>query len=236
METVAIILPSYNEASEIKQRVETLLDYLKGINNYSFTVAVVNDGSKDNTSEIVNSMEGVHLVEYTPNHGKGYAVRKGLEAYLDHDYIVFMDVDLSTDLSALEPLLENLNDNDIVIGSRYDKGSKIVIKQPFIRRLVSRISHVIIKMMFHFGVKDTQCGFKGYKSEVAKLIVEKSKMDGFSFDVEHLYIAKLRGYKYKSLPVIWKDDRDSKVKALSSSIKFFKDLFKIKRNKKWYKK
>ena len=232
---VSIILPAYNEANTIKDKLLELLDCLETIDNYSFNVIVVNDGSKDNTSEIVKSINNVKLIEYKPNKGKGNAVREGLKASLDSDYIVFMDVDLATDLSALPVLLDKLNEYDMVIGSRYDKGSNIAVKQTFIRRVISRCSHPIIKMMFHLKLKDTQCGFKGYRSDLAKVIVEKSKMDGFSFDVEHLYIAKLLGYKYCSIPVTWRNGAESKVRAVSSSFKFFGDLFKIKRHKKWYK-
>ena len=235
MQSVSIILPAYNEAHEIKEKVLALLDYLKQLDNYSFNVFVVNDGSKDNTSEIVKSLDNATLIEYQPNKGKGYAVKEGLKASLNSDYAVFMDVDLATDLSALPVLLDKLNEYDMVIGSRYDKESNIVIKQPFIRRVISRCSHPIIKMMFLFKLKDTQCGFKGYRKDLAKVIVEKSKMDGFSFDVEHLYISKLRDYKYCSIPVTWRNGKESKVRAFSSSFRFFGDLFKIKRKKKWYK-
>lgn len=232
---VSIVLPAYNEANTIKQKLSDLLDYLKKLDNYSFDVVVVNDGSKDDTGEIVKSISGISLIDYQPNKGKGNAVREGLKASLDSDYIIFMDVDLATDLSALPVLLDKLNEYDMVIGSRYDKGSNIAVKQTFIRRVISRCSHPIIRMMFRLKVKDTQCGFKGYRKDLAKVIVEKSKMDGFSFDVEHLYIAKLLGYKYCSIPVTWRNGTESKVRAVSSSTKFFGDLFKIKRNKKWYK-
>ncbi len=239
MKKVSIVVPCYNEAQDIAKKSEVVKDYLKNNKDYHFDVVLVNDGSKDNTEEVIKSIEGVHAVSYHPNGGKGHAVREGLRYSvdtLDSDYILFMDADLSTDLSAVEKCLSLLEEgNDFVLGSRHDKESDIRIKQPFKRRFISKCSRIIIKSMFHFKkIKDTQCGFKGMKKEVAKILVDKSKMDGFSFDVEYLYIVKLRQFSYISFPVIWSDDRGSTVSPLRSSVRFFKDLFKIKRNKKHY--
>lgn len=239
MKKVSIVVPCYNEEQDIKAKAEKVIEYLKGNHDYHFEVVLVNDGSKDNTEQRIKEVVGAKAVSYSPNGGKGKAVREGLRYSLDNldsDYILFMDADLSTDLSAIEECLKLLEEgNDFVLGSRHDKDSDIRIKQPFKRRFISKCSRMIIKSMFHFKkIKDTQCGFKGMSKEVARILVDESKMNGFSFDVEYLYIVKLRKKTYKSFPVIWSDDRGSTVSPLRSSVKFFKDLFKIKRNKKQY--
>ncbi len=238
MKKVGIIIPCYMESQDIKRHVEALKDYLKKIDNYHFDIVLVNDGSKDETEDVINAIPGVKTISYYPNKGKGNAVREGIKFLLeslDDDYYIFMDADMSTDIEAVDSCLSSLEEgNDLVLASRYDKESQILIKQPFKRRFISKCSRIIIGMMFHFKVKDTQCGFKGMNKDLAKLLIEKSKMDGFSFDVEYLYISKLYNKNYKSLPVKWSDDRTSTLSPFKSSIKFFKDLFKIKRNKKHY--
>lgn len=236
MKKVGIILPCYNEEKGAKENILKIQEYCKSLTDYSFCYIPVNDGSKDNTKEVLESIEGVDVVTYDDNQGKGNAVTEGLKkaVALECDCITFMDIDLSTDLEALPKLLKELEETDFVIGSRYEKESNIVIKQPFKRRFISKISRIIIKIMFHFPTKDTQCGFKGMNKECASIIMEKSLVKNFAFDVEYLYIAKLHKKTMKPLPVIWKDDRDSRVQAFKSSVKFFFDLFKIKRNKKKY--
>ena len=107
-----------------------------------------------------------------------------------------MDIDLSTDLSAVPTAIKELDNCPFVIGSRYDKGSNIAIKQPLKRRFISKCSRIIIKSMFHFKLKETQCGFKAMSKDIAKLFVEKSIIDRFAFDVEYLYIAKLNNIPY----------------------------------------
>ena len=230
---LSIVIPCYKEASDIEKNINRIKEYLKE-NKIDAEIIAVSDGSPDNTFDIIKNIPDIKGIGYEKNKGKGGATRFGLE-HAEGDYIIFMDADLSTDLSAIIPCLNLLKEgNDFVAGSRYDKESNIKIKQPFKRRFISKCSRIIISSMFHFKLKDTQCGFKGMNKDTAKLLIEKSKMDGFSFDVEYLYIVKLNKRKYISLPVIWSDDRTSTVSPLRSSIRFFKDLFKIKKHKKEY--
>lgn len=235
---VSIIIPCFCEEKDILSNVEKVKEYLSTNSDYLFNIVVVDDGSKDRTGEIIKNIKDICPVSYQPNQGKGNAVREGFKYSIENlnsDYLIFMDADLSTDLSAIPECLALLEDGtDLVVSSRYDKGSVIKIKQPFKRRFISKCSRIIIRSMFHFKLKDTQCGFKGMNKETAQLFIEKQKMGRFSFDVEYIYIAKLRNKTYKSLPIIWSDDRGSTVSPMRSSVRFFKDLFKIKRNKKHY--
>ena len=238
MKKVAIVLPCYNEAAELKDKVSFLKNYLEeNVKEYNFTYIIADDCSSDDTKAVAESIPGVHCCSYPEHHGKGAAVKNGIQYALkniDFDYLIFMDIDLSTELSATAPLLKELENCPFVLGSRYDKESKILIKQPLSRRMVSKFSRIIIKMMFHLHVKDSQCGFKGMNKETAKFITDRAIVEQFAFDVEYLYILKLNKIPYKSVPVRWNDDRDSRVKVISSSVKFFKDLFKLKRKKKLY--
>ena len=238
MKKVGIIIPCYNESKDIKVKAEIVKEIVLLIKEYHFDIIVVNDGSKDDTEEVIKTIKDINVVSYTPNAGKGHAIKEGLKEAMDKfndDYYIFMDADLSTDLSAIKPCLEIFEEGyDFALGSRYDKDSNIAIKQPLKRRFISKCSRIIISMMFHFKLKDTQCGFKGMNKKLAEVLVNKSLMDRFSFDVEYIYIAKLNGFTYKSFGVLWRDDRGSTVSPIKSSVRFFKDLFKIKKNKKKY--
>lgn len=238
MKKVVIVLPCYNEGKELKEKVTFLRNYLQQLSSeYGFEYIISDDCSSDDTKKVGESIPGVHTISYENHLGKGAAVKNGIQYALkniDFDYLLFMDIDLSTELNAVEPALKLLEEYPFVLGSRYDKESKILIKQPLSRRLVSKISRLIIKTMFHLKVKDSQCGFKGMNKETAQFIVERARVEKFAFDVEYLYILKLNKIAYKSLPVRWNDDRDSRVKVISSSLNFFKDLFKLKRKKKYY--
>ncbi|HHT67315.1 MAG TPA: glycosyltransferase [Erysipelotrichaceae bacterium] len=229
---LSIIIPCYNEAKDIAKNVDIVKEYLS-IHNIEHELILVNDGSKDNTKEIIESIPDVTALSYEPNRGKGGAVKYGIEQATG-DYVLFMDADLSTDLSAIEKVIELIPSYDFILGSRHAKGSVIKKKQPLLRVFIGWGCRVIVNMMFRLKLKDTQCGFKAIRTEVAKKIVSKQLINDFAFDVEYIYIAKLNKISMYELGITWSDDRDSKVSPFRSSVKFFKDLAFIKRNKKYY--
>ena len=230
---LSIIIPCFNEEESIRDNINNrVIPYLK-YKNIKYENILVNDGSNDKTLEEMMSLQGVNVVSYTPNRGKGYAVKQGLiEA--KGDYILFMDADLSTDLKAIEDVIQFQKDYDIIIGSRHHKASVLVKKQSLLRRFIGLGCRILVNMKFHFHFTDTQCGFKAMSKEMAKLFIEKATIDDFAFDVEYLYIAKLNKKKIKEIPVVWENDKSSTVSPLQSSIKFFKDLKVIKKNKENY--
>ena len=193
----------------------------------------MNDGSKDNTKEVIASIPDIKALSYDINRGKGGAVKYGIENATG-DYVLFMDADLSTDLSAIEKVIELAPNYDLIVGSRHAKDSVIKKKQPLLRVFIGWCCRLIVNMMFHLKLKDTQCGFKAVRTAVAKRIVSKQLVTNFAFDVEYLYIAKLNKLSMYELGVIWQDDRTSTVSPIKSSIKFFKDLAFIKKNKNKY--
>ena len=229
---LSIIIPCYNESEDITKNVSKVLDYMKKF-DFEYELIVVDDGSKDNTYEVISKIEGIVPLTYQPNRGKGGAVKEGIE-HAKGEYVLFMDADLSTDLKAIDELIPLLDPNTVVVGTRHHKDSVMPIKPPLKRRIMSFGCKFIVNHKFHFKSTDTQCGFKAFYTEFAKKMVQKQTIYGFAFDVEYLYIAKLNGVKYLELPVVWRDDRGSTVRAFNSSLNFFKDLRKIKKNKKNY--
>ena len=229
---LSIVIPCYNESKDITKNVETVKAALKALKQ-DYELILVNDGSKDNTKEVIESIKGVKALSYDANRGKGGAVKYGIENATG-DYVLFMDADLSTDLEAIKRVMEIAPNYDMVIGSRHAKDSVIKKKQPALRVFIGWCCRLLVNMKFHFNFKDTQCGFKLIKTDVAKKIVAKQVVNNFAFDVEYIYIAKLNNLSINEMGVIWSDDRGSTVSPLKSSIKFFKDLSFIKKHKKTY--
>ena len=229
---LSIVIPCYNEAKDISSNTKKVLDYLND-KKIDHELILVNDGSKDNTKEVIESIEGVKALSYEKNRGKGGAVKYGIEAATG-DYVLFMDADLSTDISAIEKVVELAPNYDLIIGSRHAKDSVIKKKQPFLRVFIGRCCRLLVRMLFHTKFKDTQCGFKAIRTDVAKKIVAKQQVSNFAFDVEYIYIAKLNDLSMYELGITWSDDRGSTVSPIKSSIKFFKDIFAIRRHKNDY--
>ena len=229
---LSIVVPCYNESKDIAKNSEIIKNYLESIKQ-DYELILVNDGSKDNTKEVIEAIPGVKALSYEPNRGKGGAVKYGIE-HATGDYVLFMDADLSTDLEAIDKFIKLAPNYDMVIGSRHAKDSVIKKKQPALRVFIGWCCRKLVNMKFHFKYKDTQCGFKAMRTDIAKKIVSKQVVNNFAFDVEYLYIAKLNNLSIYEMGVIWADDRGSTVSPLKSSIKFFKDLSFIKKHKKTY--
>jgi glycosyltransferase involved in cell wall biosynthesis len=237
--TLSIIIPCYNEGQKLVENIQKINNYLsKNIPDLIYEIIVVNDGSTDNTYNIIKSnmekFQHTTLYSYEQNKGKGGAVKEGVKK-ATYEWILFMDADLSTDLSAIKTILQNTNNNKIIIGSRRHKKTVLMKKQGLIRKIVGIGCIILTNIITNLWLLDTQCGFKAVKTPLAKKIIEKQTINKWAFDVEWLYIAKVNHIKAIEIPVIWDNDEDSKVSVLSSSINFFKDLFRIIRNKEKYK-
>ena len=235
---LSIIIPCYNEENIIAENFKKVLGFLSKY-DFDYEIIPVDDGSKDNTfSEMMklsDTYECINPETYADNRGKGGAVKRGLEV-AKGDYILFMDADLATELNAIDEFLREIQTNDMVIASRRHKKSKVPNPQGPLRKLMSNGCKYITKLIMGMPYTDTQCGFKGMKKDLAKLIASKQTLNGWAFDVEYLYIAHVNNYRIKEIPIIWSSDdtRQSKVSPLKSSISFFFELMKISKNKKKY--
>lgn len=226
---ISIIIPAYNEEKRIKNTLETILDYTKNYDSdVKFEIIVVDDGSKDMTAHIVNEYQQIKLLKQEPNQGKGFAIKRGmLEA--NGELRLFTDADLSTPIIELKKLiLEIENGFDIAIGSRALDKNLIKIRQPFYREFMGKTFNFMVKKSINTKIKDTQCGFKLFKKDAATKIFSVSKLSGFSFDVEVVYLANLLGFKINEVPVLWENSTLSKVDPIKDSIRMFLDILKIK--------
>lgn len=232
MTRLSVIIPAYNEGRRIEKTLGILFNYFKE-KDYDYEVIVVDDGSTDDTilkaqSSALAKNNKLKIVTNPGNKGKGYAIKNGI-MHSHAEYILFTDADMSTPVEELDNMLGYVKQGyDIVIGSRDVEGSRVVLHQPWHREIMGKTFNLIVKAFLLKEFNDTQCGFKLFKGDIAREIAKDMRIDGFAFDVEMLYMARMRNYKVKELGVKWENSPESKVKILHSPISMFFDLFKIK--------
>ena len=230
---ISIIIPAYNEEKRIENTLKEIDKYLSR-QNFDYEILVVNDGSKDKTTEVVRDLvpwiKHLRLINNKENHGKGYVVRQGMLA-AKGEYRIFTDADNSTSINQIEKMMpEFKNGYEVVIGSRDIKGAVIAVPQPWWRIMLGNIFNLIVQVVSGlWGIWDTQCGFKGFTAQAAEDIFSKCKINRFAFDVEVLVLAKKMGYKIKEIPVTWINSPESKVR-FKSMIKMLLEVFQIRWN------
>jgi len=227
---LSVVIPAYNEAERIGPTLEAISSHLneRGV---SYEIIVVNDGSTDTTEQVVRSYAQadarVRLISYDPNRGKGYAVRKGMiEARADD--ALFTDADLATPIEELGKLQQAAkNGCDVVIGSRALKDSIIIGWRPWYRELSGKIFNLIIRLLAVSGIRDTQCGFKYFKGGSAARIFSVTRLDGFGFDVETLYLARKFGLRIGEIPVHWDNSPATKVSVLRHTLPMLIEVINV---------
>lgn len=227
---LSIIIPVYNEEQRLNKTFKELEGYFKN-KKYDYEVIFVVDGSKDRTKEIISNYitnkPNHQLLNFPINYGKGYAVRCGM-LKAQGDYILFTDADFSTPLNQLDKLFISVKEYPIIIGSRYLESANIKVKQPFLRRMISRVGNLVMKIVLGLPYKDTQCGFKLFNKSVVNIIFSRTLINRWGFDMEILAIAKLQKISVKEVAVDWFDDRLSKLRAGRDTYNTFKELLRIK--------
>lgn len=228
---LAVIVPAYDEAARMLPTLERLAAYFAE-QPYSWSVTVVSDGSMDGTNAIVEEFAAGHeafaLLAYSPNRGKGYAVRKGM-LEVPGELVLFSDADLAAPIEEVEKLLPKLEEGfDIAIGSRPLKESRLEVRQPWFREMMGRAFNFAVQMLAIRGLKDTQCGFKVFRKDVAVDVFSRCKLDGFGFDFESLMIARDLGYSIAEVPIRWRHQEGSKVRLLRDGSRMLRDLVKLR--------
>jgi dolichyl-phosphate beta-glucosyltransferase len=227
---LSVVIPAYNEEKRIQKTLEDVDLYLEK-QGYDYEIIVVDNNSNDKTSEVVKNLarESVQnaRVVLEATKGKGAAVKRGMLEAIG-EFAVFMDADNATPIAEIEKFWPHLEAGiEVVIGSRYQDPSTVKIKQPFYRVLLSRMSNILIQVVLIPHIKDTQCGFKAFRSTAAKEIFKHVTIFGWAFDMELLAIALKLSYRIKEVPVSWEEHGGSHV-PMSAYIQSLVDLFKIK--------
>ena len=225
---LSIVIPAYNEARRLPETLARLYRWL-GSTTLRTEIVVVDDGSTDGTAEAARETGGekITLLRHEPNRGKGYAVRRGMLAATGERRLM-TDADLSTPIEELPRLMRELDHGaDVAIGSRAVAGARIEIHQSAYREAMGRIFNRLVRLLLLPGLKDTQCGFKLFTARAAEEAFGACRLDGFSFDVEALFVARRRGLRIAEVPVVWRNDEASRV-SLGGGGAAFVDLFRIR--------
>lgn len=228
---VEVVLPAYNEEQDLAGSVETLVAFLRGQPQYAWRVLVADNASTDGTHAAAQALAGAHPeVEafHLPEKGRGRALRA---AWLrsDADAVCYMDVDLSTDLSALPPLIDAVLDGgcDVAIGTRLGRGAR-VSKRTLKREVISRCYNLLIKAMFWTRFTDAQCGFKALNRTTAQRLLPTVRDNAFFFDTELLLIAEKRGLRIHEVPVTWTDDPGTTVRVVNTALEDIRGLLRLR--------
>src|SRR6266568_2532999 len=203
---LSVVIPAFNEAERLPRTLARVNAHLVG-QGPPYEIVVVDDGSTDGTAESARAEGGpaLTLLRYQPNRGKGYAVRRGMLAARGARRLM-TDADLSTPIEELDRLCARMDEgHDVVVGSRALPASRIEVRQPWYRENMGRLFNLFVRALAVPGVRDTQCGFKLFSAAAARDVFSAARLDGFSFDVEALFLARRKGYRIAEVPVRWRN-------------------------------
>jgi glycosyltransferase involved in cell wall biosynthesis len=230
----SLVIPAFNEADRIGQNLHDALGYLQSTSPESELI-VVNDGSSDATSEIVREVFAApasistRLIEHSPNRGKGAAVRQGLLA-ATRPIGLFSDADFSTPIDETPKLIEPIaaGELDVAFGSRALNRRLIGNRQPWRREQAGRVFNLIVRVATGLPFWDTQCGFKAFRLDACRPILQAAEADGFGFDVELLYLAQRAKLRMREIPVRWNHHEGSKVHVVNDSFRMLREVIELR--------
>lgn len=233
---LSIIVPAYNEEARIGASLEAILGYLEG-REPDAELIVVDDGSADETAAVAAGVferfpaARARVVSYGENRGKGFAVRTGMAA-AESAIALFTDADLSTPIDELPKLLGPIGSGeyDVTFGSRALDRTLIGERQPWRREQGGKVFNLFVRSLTGLPFWDTQCGFKAFRMEKFRPLLEVMRIDRFGFDVEFLYVAHHAGLRLLEIPVRWNNDERTKVNIFRDSLRMFNEVREIRRN------
>jgi glycosyltransferase involved in cell wall biosynthesis len=215
--SLTIVIPAYDEAARLPETLARLDAYFAGRDT---EIVVVDDGSTDGTAEVARrggpGRTPPTVIAFPENRGKGAAVRAGVAASTGSS-VIYMDADLATDISGLDDFLKLLVDYDVVVGSRAVPGAT-VHQTTWLRTVMGRTFNRLVRILTRLEVHDSQCGYKAFRGDAARLVFSLSTVDGFAFDPEVLMIARALGLSMTEVPVDWTAVEGSSVRPLRDSL------------------
>jgi len=229
----SIVIPAYNESVRIRSTIEKILAHVQR-QNWNAEVLVVNDGSTDDTPQIVENYAVhnpiLHLIDNPGNRGKGYSVRNGI-LHASGEVILFSDADLSSPIEEADKLFAAVQAGaDVAIGSRWLRSELQTQRQPLYRQLFGRIFNLALRILLGLHYQDTQCGFKAFTRRAAQAIFPLQHIERWGFDPEILYLARRFGFRIEEVPVRWAHREGTRINPLRDGMRMFLEILKIR----WY--
>ena len=228
---LSVVFPAYEEERRLEPTLREAAEHFRAAGRAVELIAV-DDGSRDGTSRLVAHLTAdipeLRLIRLPANRGKGYAVRTGVVNARGRR-VLFADADGSTPMAEVARLDAALDDGaEVAIGSRALAGEGVKVRARLYRRVMGRAFHLLVGMLTVPGFHDTQCGFKMFTARAAHDLFSRMRMDGFSFDVELLLMARMRRYRVDEVPVNWVHRPGSRVNLVTDSLRMAADLLSIR--------
>ena len=203
---ISIVIPAYNEEANIERTLLEVYNYLQK-QKLGFEILVMNDGSTDQTSqrvgELLRGRREIKLIDNPTNRGKGAVIKESMKL-VQNDYFLFMDADNSTPITEIKKFIPFLEQGvPAVIGSRYLNTSRIIYPQPRTRQILGRGYRLLSRLLFGLSLSDFNCGFKAYRTDIAKSIFQQMRMNDWTFDIELLYLFTQSQIQIQEVPIDW---------------------------------
>jgi len=233
MRKYSIIIPAYNEGTRLGATLERVLAYISK-QRWDAEVIVVNDGSRDQTADLVRNFARAHpelrLIENPGNRGKGYSVRNGM-LHAEGELLLFSDADLSSPIEEAVKLFAAIeNGCDVAIGSRWLRPELQTERQSPLRQFYGRVFNLLLRILLGLRFKDTQCGFKAFTRIAAQKIFPLQQIERWGFDPELLFLARKFGFRVKEVPVAWAHAGGTRIQPLRDGLRMFAEVLKIRWN------
>lgn len=231
--THSIVIPAYNESARLATSIPKVLEYVHS-RGWQAEVIVVNDGSRDDTAEVVRRFTAsdgmIVLLENPGNRGKGYSVRNGM-LHAKGSVALFTDADLSSPITEADKLFAALaQGSDVAIGSRWLQRELQTERQPLLRQLYGRLFNLGLSIVLGLDYRDTQCGFKAFNRRAIDTIFPRQRIERWGFDPELLFLAGKFGLKTTEVAVEWGHDHRSKINPFRDGLRMGSEVLKIRWN------
>jgi glycosyltransferase involved in cell wall biosynthesis len=233
MPRYSIVIPAYNEGARLGATLDRVLTHVAR-QAWDAEVIVVNDGSWDDTADLVRARErenrNLRLIENPGNHGKGYSVRNGM-LNATGEVLLFTDADLSAPIEQANTLFSAIESGaDVAVGSRWLEPELQAQRQSLLRQFYGRSFNLVLRIILGLKLKDTQCGFKAFRREAARTLFSLQTIEGWGFDAELLFLAQRLGFRIKEVPVVWSHATGTTINPLRDGLHMIKEVLTIRRN------
>lgn len=231
MPQYSIIIPAYNESARLGATLDRVLEHITA-QGWDAEVLVVNDGSRDDTAEMVlaraRANPALRLIENPGNRGKGYSVRNGM-LKAEGEIRLFTDADLSSPIEEANKLFAAIDAGaDVAIGSRWLQPDTQTQRQSLLRQFYGRTFNLILRLLLGLRFKDTQCGFKAFSRSSAQKLFSMQTIEGWGFDAELLFLADRSALNVKEVPVVWSDAEGTRIHPLRDGLRMMAEVLTIR--------